>query len=136
MAYSGTEGKEWAKTKERKKFITKHLRKGKVPAQVIELVMEEYGVAYDTAYQLVYAVNKDINDSLKELYDNAAEYLTRNLQSLTEDSLEAKDRKSALKSLELLAKICKVGSEDGKMDINISFGFDFTNDIDDGSNRN
>ena len=133
--YAGSDGKEQKKTIERKKFIAKHLRRGKVPAQVIELVMEEYGLEYNTSYQLVYSVNKEINESLKELYDNAAQYLTRNLQSLAEESLEDKDRKSALKSYELLAKICKVGSEDGKMDINISFGFDFTNNSEDDSNR-
>lgn len=124
--YAGSEGNETVKTKERKKFIAKHLKRGKVPARVIEMVMDEYGLAYDTSYQLVYAVNKEINDSLKELYDNAAEYLTRNLQGLAEEALDDKDRKSALRAYELLTKICKVGSEDGKMDININFGFDFS----------
>jgi hypothetical protein len=128
--YAGPDGNETVKTKERKKFIAKHLKRGKVPAQVIELVMEEYGLAYDTSYQLVYAVNKQINDSLRELYDNAAEYLTRNLQGLASEAMEDKDRKSALKSYELLAKICKVGADDGKMDININFGFDFSDNED------
>ena len=131
MGYVGSDGKEQRKTIEKKKFIAKHLKRGKVPAQVIELVMEEYGLEYNTSYNLVYMVNKEINDSLKELYDNAAEYLTRNLQGLAEEATEDKDRKSALKAYELLTKICKVGSEDGKMDININFGFDFT-DKDDG----
>lgn len=130
VMYAGSEGNEQVKTKERKKFIAKHLKRGKVPAQVIELVMEEYGLAYDTSFQLVYAVNKEINDSLKELYDNAAQYLTRNLQGVAEEALDDKDRKSALKAYELLAKICKVGSEDGKMDININFGFSFSDEDD------
>lgn len=122
------ERKPQNKTIERKKFIAKHLRRGKTPAQVIELVMDEYDLAYDTSYQLVYAVNKEINDSLKELYDNAAEYLLRNLQSLAAEALDDKDRKSALKAYEQLAKICKVGAEDGKMDISINFGFEFTDE--------
>ena len=126
MGYVGTEGKEQLKTKEKKKYIAKYLKRGRIPAQVIEMVMDEYGLSYDSAYSLVYQVNKEINDSLKELYDNAAEYLTRNLQGVAEEALDDKDRKSALKAYELLAKICKVGSEDGKMDININFGFDFS----------
>lgn len=123
------------KTIERKKFINKHLRRGKLPAQVIELVMEEYDLAYDTSYQLVYAVNKEIKDSLKDLSDNAAEYLMNNLQSLAEQSLEDKDRKTAIKAYELLAKITKVGQEENKTTINLNFGFDFSEDKDDTGDR-
>lgn len=122
------ERKPQNKTIERKKFINKHLRRGKLPAQVIELVMEEYDLAYDTSYQLVYAVNKEIKDSLKELSDNAAEYLMNNLQSLAEESLEDKDRKTAIKAYELLAKITKVGQEENKTTINLNFGFSFDED--------
>lgn len=129
--YAGSEGKERAITKERKKYIAKYLKRGRIPAEVMEMVMEEYGLEYSTAYQLVYAVNKEINDSLKELYDNAAEYLTKNLQALAAEALDDKDRKSALKAYEQLAKICKVGSDDGKMDISINFGFSFSDKDDD-----
>ena len=123
------ERKPQNKTIEKKKFIAKHLKKGKLPRQVIELVMEEYGIAHDTAYQLVYAVNKDINDSLKELSDNAAQYLLNNLQALAAEAMDDGDRKSAIKSYELLMKLCKVGQEETRTDININFGFDFS-DID------
>lgn len=128
MPAAGQGEKNQVKTIDRKKFIARHLRRGKVPAQVIELVMEEYGLGYDQSYQLVYNVNKEINDSLKELYDKAAEYLVRNLQSLAAEALDDKDRKSALKAYEQLAKICKVGADDGKQDITINFGFEFTDD--------
>lgn len=120
------DSRETAKTKERKKFIAQKLKRGRVPAEVIEEVMEKYDLGYDMAYKLVYTVNADIKTSLKELYDNAAEYLTRNLQNLASEALEDKDRKSALKAYEQLAKICKVGADDGKMDVNINFGFDFS----------
>lgn len=131
MGYAGEGGRELPKTKEKKKYIAKYLKRGRVPAEVIEMVMEEYGLEYNTSYQLVYMVNKEINESLKELYDNAAEYLTKNLQALAAEALDDKDRKSALKAYEQLAKICKVGSDDGKMDISINFGFDFTDKDDD-----
>ena len=124
MPVAGQGEKNQVKTISRKKFITSHLRRGKMPAQVIELVMEEYGLGYDQSYQLVYGVNKEINDSLKELYDKAAEYLVRNLQSLAAEALEDNDRKSALKAYEQLAKICKVGADDNKIDFNIHFDFD------------
>ena len=96
---AGQGDKNQVKTISRKKFIASQLRRGKVPAQVIELVMEKYGLGKDQSYQLVYNVNKEINDSLKELYDNVADYLVRNLQSLAAEALEDKDRKSALKAL-------------------------------------
>lgn len=122
------ERKHQVKTIERRKYAMKYLRRGKLPKDVIEMVMEEYGIAYDTAYQLVYAVNKEINDNLKELAENAANYLMNNVQSLAAASIEDGDKKTALKSYELLAKICKIGQEDNKTDININFGFDFEDD--------
>ena len=121
---AGQGDKNQVKTISRKKFIASQLRRGKVPAQVIELVMEKYGLGKDQSYQLVYNVNKEINDSLKELYDNVADYLVRNLQSLAAEALEDKDRKSALKAYEQLAKICKVGADDNKIDVQIHFDFD------------
>ena len=121
---AGQGDKNQIKTISRKKFIASQLRRGKVPAQVIELVMEKYGLGKDQSYQLVYNVNKEINDSLKELYDNVADYLVRNLQSLAAEALEDKDRKSALKAYEQLAKICKVGADDNKIDFQIHFDFD------------
>lgn len=121
---AGQGDKNQVKTISRKKFIASQLRRGKVPAQVIELVMEKYGLGKDQSYQLVYNVNKEIKDSLKELYDEAADYLVRNLQSLAAEALEDKDRKSALKAYEQLAKICKVGADDNKIDFQIHFDFD------------
>ena len=121
---AGQGDKNQVKTISRKKFIASQLRRGKVPAQVIELVMEKYGLGKDQSYQLVYNVNKEINDSLKELYDNVADYLVRNLQSLAAEALEDKDRKSALKAYEQLAKICKVGADDNKIDFQTHFDFD------------
>ena len=121
---AGQGDKNQVKTISRKKFIASQLRRGKVPAQVIELVMEKYGLGKDQSYQLVYNVNKEINDSLKELYDNVADYLVRNLQSLAAEALEDKDRKSALKAYEQLAKICEVGSDDTKIDLQIHVDFD------------
>lgn len=115
---------EQGKTRERKKYIIEQLRKGKLPKQVVEMVMEKYDLNIDRARELVYDCNKQIKESLQDLYDNAADYLTSNLQSLAEKAMEANDRKSALKAYELLAKICKVGSDDNKVDLNIHFDFD------------
>lgn len=111
-------------TIEKRKFITQQLKKGRLPKEVIEMVMEKYDVNRDWAASLTYSCNAQIKESLKDLYDDAADYLTSNLQALAADALEKNDRKSALKAYELLAKITKVGSEDGKIDFNIHFDFD------------
>lgn len=115
---------EQKSTIEKRKYIIGQLKKGKLPKEVIELVMEKYNVNRDWAATLVYNCNKEIKESLEDLYDDAAAYLTSNLQALAAQALEKDDRKSALKAYELLAKICKVGSEDGKIDFNIHFDFD------------
>lgn len=118
-------------TREKKKFIFQHLRKGKLPKEVIQLVVEEYDVCEERAEQLVYGCTKELKDRLKDLADNAAEYLMNNVQSLAAQALEDGDRKTAIKSYELLAKICKVGQEDPRTTVNINFGFDFSDDRED-----
>ena len=39
-------------TREKKKFIFQHLRKGKLPKEVIQLVVEEYDIGEERAEQL------------------------------------------------------------------------------------
>lgn len=119
---------EQNKTKERKKWIVGQLRKGKLPKNLIEEVMEKFDLGYDMAEKLVYDCNKAIRESLQDLYDNAAEYLVNNVQALAEQAIEDKDKKSAIKAYELLAKITKVGQEENKTTINLNFGFSFDED--------
>lgn len=111
---------------ERRRWILNQLRKGKLPKRVIDEVQERYSLAPSTAYNVVYECNAELNKSLKDLSDDAANYLLKTLQGIVEDSLEEKDRKSALKSLELISKITKSNDESPKIDIN--FGFNFTDE--------
>ena len=58
---------EQNKTKERKKWIVGQLRKGKLPKNLIDEVMEKFDLGYDMAEKLVYDCNKAIRESLQDL---------------------------------------------------------------------
>ena len=111
-------------TIERRKFIIDQLKKGKLPKEVIVLTVEKFDVSYSIADKLVYNCNKEIKESLQDFYDEAAGYIVSNLQDINQEAREKGDRKNALKALEQLAKIVKVGADDNKIDFNIHFDFD------------
>ena len=111
-------------TIERRKFIIDQLKKGKLPKEVIVLTVEKFDVSYSIADKLVYNCNKEIKESLQDFYDEAADYIVSNLQDINQEAREKGDRKNALKALEQLAKIVKVGADDNKIDFNIHFDFD------------
>ena len=111
-------------TIERRKFIIDQLKKGKLPKEVIVLTVEKFDVSYSIADKLVYNCNKEIKESLQDFYDEAADYIVSNLQDINQEAREKGDRKNALKALEQLAKIVKVGVDDNKIDFNIPFDFD------------
>ena len=111
-------------TIERRKFIIEQLKKGKLPKEVIVLTVEKFGVSYSVADRLVYNCNREIKESLQDFYDEAADYIVSNLQDINQEAREKGDRKNALKALEQLAKIVKVGADDNKIDSNIHFDFD------------
>ena len=111
-------------TIEIRKLIIDQLKKGKLPKDVIVLTVEKFDVSYSIADKLVYNCNKEIKESLQDFYDEAADYIVSNLQDINQEAREKGDRKNALKALEQLAKIVKVGADDNKIDFNIHFDFD------------
>ena len=117
--------KEQSATKDMKKYIFKKLRSGAVPKFLIEDVMEKYALGETQARRIVYDCNATLNTTVEEMANEAASYVMRNLQKLTEDSIEAGDRKSAVKSMELLAKITKITDDRPNITVNANFGFDF-----------
>ena len=117
--------KEQSATKDMKKYIFKKLRSGAVPKFLIEDVMEKYALGESQARRIVYDCNATLNTTVEEMANEAASYALRNLQKLTEDAIEAGDRKSAIKSMELLAKITKITDDRPNITVNANFGFDF-----------
>ena len=117
--------KEQSATKDMKKYIFKKLRSGAVPKFLIEEVMEKYALGESQARRIVYDCNATLNTTVEEMAGEAASYVMRNLQKLTEDAIGAGDRKSAIKSMELLAKITKITDDRPNITVNANFGFDF-----------
>ena len=117
--------KEQSVTKDMKKYIFKKLRSGAVPKFLIEEVMEKYALGESQARRIVYDCNATLNTTVEEMANEAASYVMRNLQKLTEDAIGAGDRKSAIKSMELLAKITKITDDRPNITVNANFGFDF-----------
>ena len=112
-----------AEVRERRLFVFNKLKKGYKPKEIIEEIIDKYGLTENYANKFVYNCNKEFNDSLKDISDNAANYCIGVLQGVISDSLEEKDRSSALKAIDLLQKVTKVGSEDTNRDLNIRFTF-------------
>lgn len=110
-------------TKLRDVEIVNKLRKGITPTRVIDWVVDEYGIAKSSASSLVYKLNNAYRKSIKELCDEAAEYIKATLIAEIEECDNAGDKKNKLKAIELLAKTCKVGESDGKLDVNVTFDF-------------
>lgn len=112
---------------QRELFVIKMLRKGYSRKYVAAKLVENYGLAERTAENLVQEIGSQLNKSLEALQEDAASYIYNILLSTIDETLDDKDRKNRLKALELLAKVCKVGSPE-KQDININFGFSFDED--------
>ena len=117
--------KEQSASKDMKKYIFKKLRSGAVPKFLIEDVMEKYALGESQARRIVYDCNATLNTTVEEMAGEAADYVIRNLQKIAEDALEDGDRKNAIKSMELLAKITKITDDRPNITVNANFGFDF-----------
>ena len=113
-----------AEVRERKIFVFNKLKKGWKPKEIIEEVIDKYGLTENYASKFVYDLNKMYNESLKDISDNAANFCIGVLQGIVVDSLEEKDRTNALKAIDILQKITKLTDNTQKVDLDIKFDFD------------
>ena len=113
-----------AEVRERKIFVFNKLKKGWKPKEIITEIEDKYGLTENYANKFVYNCNKEFNDSLKDISDNAANYCIGTLQGIISDSLEEKDRSNALKAIDILQKITKLTDNTQKVDLDIKFDFD------------
>lgn len=110
--------------KQRELYVIKQLKAGHSRKWVAAQLVEKYNIAEGTANNVVNSIGAELNKSLADLNEDAAQYIYNTLLSTIDETIEDKDKKSRLKALELLAKVCKVGQEENKTDINIRFDFD------------
>ena len=113
-----------AEVRERKIFVFNKLKKGWKPKDIIEEVIDKYGLTENYANKFVYNCNKEFNESLKDISNDAASYCIGTLQGIICDSLEEKDRSNALKAIDILQKITKLTDNTQKVDLDIKFDFD------------
>ena len=112
-----------AEVRERKIFVFNKLKKGWKVKDIVEELIDQYQLSENYANKFAYSCNKEYNESLKDISDNAANFCIGTLQGIICDSLEEKDRTSALKAIDLLQKVTKVGGDDTNRDLNIRFSF-------------
>ena len=110
--------------RERKIFVFNKLKKGWKPKDIIEELIDKYQLSENYANKFAYNCNKEFNESLKDISDNAASYCIGTLQGIICDSLEEKDRSNALKAIDILQKITKLTDNTQKVDLDIKFDFD------------
>lgn len=113
-----------AEVRERKIFVFNKLKKGWKPRDIIEEIIDKYQLSENYANKFVYNCNKEFNESLKDISDNAASYCIGTLQGIISDSLEEKDRSNALKAIDILQKITKLTDNTQKVNLDIKFDFD------------
>lgn len=113
-----------AEVRERKIFVFNKLKRGWKPKDIIEEIIDKYQLSENYANKFVYNCNKEFNESLKDISDNAASYCIGTLQGIISDSLEEKDRSNALKAIDILQKITKLTDNTQKVDLDIKFDFD------------
>lgn len=113
-----------SEVRERKIFVFNKLKKGWKPRDIIEEIIDKYQLSENYANKFVYNCNKEFNESLKDISDNAASYCIGTLQGIISDSLEEKDRSNALKAIDILQKITKLTDNTQKVDLDIKFDFD------------
>lgn len=112
-----------AEVRERKIFVFNKLKKGWKVKDIVEELIDKYQLSENYANKFAYDCNKIYNESLKDISDNAANYCIGVLQGVISDSLEEKDRTNALKAIDLLQKVTKVGGDNPQQDLNIRFSF-------------
>ena len=113
-----------AEVRERKIYVFNKLKKGWKPRDIIDEIIDKYQLSENYANKFVYNCNKEFNESLKDISNNAANFCIGTLQGIISDSLEEKDRSNALKAIDILQKITKLTDNTQKVDLDIKFDFD------------
>ena len=109
----------------RRQAIMRLMGEGKTRWSIVAELMSRWGVHNSTASNYVNDCYKFIADSYKEESDTLREVLMHKLESMVEESLASRDRKSALKAYEMLAKIGGVLDDKIRLEGETTIKFDF-----------
>jgi fumarylacetoacetate (FAA) hydrolase family protein len=111
----------------RRQTILRMLGEGKTKWTIILDLSNRWGVAKNTVRIYVTDAYQFISDNYKEDYDTLKEVLIHRLESMVEESIESRDRKSALKAYEMIAKLGGLVDDKIRLEGETTIKFDFGN---------
>ena len=109
----------------RRQAIMDLMGKGKSRTKIVNELVERWDINQSTAYNYIDDVNKFLSASYKDETEYLKDIIYHKLESLAEDALENRDRKSALKAYEQIAKMGGLFEEKHKVENNMVITFDF-----------
>ena len=90
--------------------------------------MDRWGCTKSSAHKYVTDALSFIADSYKEDADKLKDIIMHRLESLAEDALENRDRKSALKAYDQMSKLAGLYEDKVKVEADTTIKFDFGGD--------
>lgn len=111
----------------RRQEIMKLYGKGMTKMSIMNEVMERWGCTKSSAHKYVTDALSFIAESYKEDADKLKDIIMHRLESLAEDAMGSRDRKSALKAYDQISKLAGLYEEKVKTENMTTIQFDFGN---------
>lgn len=112
----------------RRQEIMKLYGKGMTKMSIINEVMNRWGCAKSCAHKYVTDALNFIVESYKEDEDKLKDIIMHRLESLAEDAMSNRDRKSALKAYDQMSKLAGLYEDKVKVEADTTIKFDFGGD--------
>lgn len=112
----------------RRQEIMKLYGKGMTKMSIMNEIMNRWGCKKGTAYNYIEDAIDYIVECYKEDADKLKDVIMHRLESLAEDALGSRDRKSALKAYDQLSKLAGLYEDKVKVEADTTIKFDFGGD--------
>lgn len=111
----------------RRQEIMKMYGKGMTKMSIMNEVMNRWGCTKSSSHKYVSDAMDFIVESYKEDADKLKDVIMHRLESLAEDAMDSRDRKSALKAYDQMSKLAGLYEEKVKTENMTTIQFDFGN---------
>lgn len=112
----------------RRQEIMKLYGKGMTKISIMNEVMDRWGCTKSSAHKYVTDALSFIAESYKEDADKLKDVIMHRLESLAEDAMGERDRKSALKAYDQISKLAGLYEDKVKVEADTTIKFDFGGD--------
>jgi hypothetical protein len=112
----------------RRQEIMKLYGKGMTKMSIMNEIMRRWDCKKGTAYNYIEDAIDFIVESYKGDADKLKDVIMHRLESLAEDALDSRDRKSALKAYDQISKLAGLYEEKVKVEADTTIKFDFGGD--------